>query len=144
MQQIWRMLMIWHVFWANATINRRVWAHFNQRFKFIPKLLFIKVHYHVLMWTARWTCSNMHETSAIGKIVFFWSIFIYKSFPSELLLNLYDFLKFIAFSGISWIVLNQIILENHLLRQHDIMLTSAGQQTWSKSNLTGGSRMSVS
>ena len=81
-----------------------------------------------LMYTARLTCSNMHETSAIGKVGFFWSIFIYKSFPSELLLNLYDFLKFRHFLEFPELFLNLKIPENPLLRQHDIMLTSVSQQ----------------
>ena len=40
--------------------------------------------------------------------------------------------------------LNLKIPEKPLLRQHDIMLMSASQQGQSKSNLTGGSLMSVS
>ena len=56
----------------------------------------------------------------------------------ELRLNFYDLLKFRAFSEIIKSFKIYLNSRKELLRQHDLIVTSAGQQVTVRSNLTVG------
>jgi len=135
--------MIWHIKvlnWPNAISSQFNWSGTQTRSNSNSKCYFINCPNHHLSYSVRLTCSNMHDHGINRFFIFFWSFFIYNLFDLELRLILYDFKKFGVFSEISWIIINP---ETDLWRQHHVMLTSAGQQASSKSNLTSGAHLLV-